>query len=437
MSESSLVRGSRVRRALLAATMMAAAGAAGCGGSSAAPQNGSVEIFSWWTSGSETEALSALIGVFEKDYAGSTVINAAVTGTANAQAELQTRMVQGLPPDTFQANGGDGLLSWVVYNGKDATESKLEAIDTLGNTQEWLAATPKEVNDLMTYDGHVYGVPVDISRTNCLFYNKKIFADNNLTPPTTIAQFFTVADALEAKGITPLAVGSQQSWTVATLVWENVLVADAGAQYYLDFFGGKQSASDPQLLQALNDSAKMFGYLNTNHDQLLWNQAVALVRQGMAAMTIMGDWAKGEFVAEGATPDVDFGEVNLGTGTGTPAFVFAVDAFPLPLGAENRSGAIDLLTTMGSLPGQDTFNPLKGSIPARTDADTSLYDPISKQTIADLQTATLVSANSGIVPAGFTTPTDAALATFIDDQNVDNMILSIKNYYSVLQMSSP
>jgi glucose/mannose transport system substrate-binding protein len=173
----------------------------------------------------------------------------------------------------------------------------------------------------------------------------------------------------------------------------------------------------------------MFGYTNSNHDTLLWNDAVALVHQGQAAMTIMGDWAKGEFISEGATVDVDFGEVNLGSDT----FVFAVDAFPLPLGAPNRAGAIDLLTTWGSLQGQDVFNPLKGSIPVRSDADKSLYDSISQQTITDFQTLTRVGANSAIVPDAFTTPVTKALGTFIDDGNVDNMILAIQNYYDTLQ----
>jgi glucose/mannose transport system substrate-binding protein len=382
-------------------------------------------------SGSETAALTSLINLYEKDNPGATVINAAVTGTANAQMELQQRMTQGLPPDTFQVNGGDDLLGWVKYNGKDDSASKLEPIESLGNTQQWLGVTPKAVSDLVTYNGHVYGVPVDVSRTNCLFYNKAIFAANNLTPPTTLDEFFTVADALQAQGITPLAVGSQQPWTLGTLVWENVLVASAGSQYYLDFFAGLKSADDPELRTALEAAAKMLGYANPDHDSLLWNDAVGLVAQGKAAMNIMGDWAKGELINDHAVPNKDFGESNLGAGI----FVFAVDAFPLPKGAPNRDGAISLLTTMGSLPGQNAFNPVKGSISPRTDVDATLYDPISQQTIADFKTNTLVPANSAIVPSSFSNSTNPALGTFINDKNVDNLILTIKNYYDELKVN--
>lgn len=430
MVKSKPVHVSWSKSSLLAGLAMGTAGLVGCGASSTSgQQSGTVEIFSWWTSGSETKALTAELGLYEKDNPGTTVVNSAANGSSNAQNELQQRMVQGLPPDTFQVNGGDELLAWVTYNGKDATDTKLEAIDTLAGTPDWLAVTPKEVSSLVSYGGHVYGVPVDVSRTNCLFYNKKIFAAQNLTPPETLADFFTVATALKAQGITPLAVGSQQAWTVATLVFENVIVASAGAQYYLDFFTGKKSANDPTLRTALNSAAQMFGYINSDHDSLLWNDAVAQVYKGNAAMTIMGDWAKGEFISEGAKVDVDFGEVNLGSDT----FVFAVDAFPLPLGAPNREGALSLLTTWGSLQGQDVFNPLKGSIPVRSDADKSLYDSISQKTISDFQSLTRVGANSAIVPTGFTTPVTTALGTFIDDGNVDNLILAIGNYYDLLQ----
>jgi len=40
----------------------------------------------------------------------------------------------------------------------------------------------------------------------------------------------------------------------------------------------------------------------------------------------------------------------------------------------HRDNAIAWLELAGSKEGQDAFNPLKGSIPPRTDADRSLYD---------------------------------------------------------------
>ena len=66
------------------------------------------------------------------------------------------------------------------------------------------------------------------------------------------------------------------------------------------------------------------------------------------------------------------------------------DSFGLPKGAVNRDNAINFLKICGSKAGQDAFNPLKGSIPARTDADPSVYDEYQLQAMEDFKTNTLV-----------------------------------------------
>ena len=287
---------------------------------------------------------------------------------------------------------------------------------------------PQPVLDAVSYNGHIYGVPTDVGRLNCLFYNKKIFAANNLTPPTNFAELWAVSDALKAKGITPIALGSQQSWTIGTLFWENMLLDTAGPAYYVDFLSGKKSADDPELKLTVQNTAKVLSYVNADANQLTWDQAVQRVASGQAAMNFMGDWAKGEFINDGAVVDVDFGEIT----SWQNAYAFVTDVFVLPKGAPDRQNAVNLLTTVGSIAGQDAFNPIKGSIPARTDIDPSAFDSIAQGAIQDFTTKTLVPASSMLVPAAFNTPMDTALATFATDLNEDNMILAIKNYYDAL-----
>src|ERR1051325_6436073 len=63
---------------------------------------GKLEIFSWWTSPGEVEALQALYDVFKAAYPDVEVINAALAGGAgpggNMKAVLQTRLLAGQPP---------------------------------------------------------------------------------------------------------------------------------------------------------------------------------------------------------------------------------------------------------------------------------------------------------------------------------------------------
>ncbi len=415
-------------------SLMACGSAGGANGPS-----GTVEIYSWWTSGSEQTALHALLADYAMKYPAVVVSNAAEEGSATAMSDLQKRMAGGNPPDTFQVNGGVELMQYVVTNGRDATQSKLETVDTLFDQ----TLVPADVLSTVTYGGHAYAVPVDIARVNALFYNKAVFSQYNLQPPSTIADFVSVAQTLQANGVIPLAVGDQGPW-VLEVIFKSCMVAEGGAAYYKQFVGGENAylsgastTRDAILSAAVSDYTSIMTYANKSTMKgLSWDQAVQLVagKQSApgqpAAMTIMGDWALGELINLGLTPDVDFGEVPAPGSSGT--FIFTTDTFVLPIGAPNRTGAISLLEEWGSASGQAAFNPVKGSIAVRTDADSTIYNSISQKTLQDFHSLPLVGDFALTVPTAFVTPFDAALDQLASDSDAQNFVLAVKNNYQLL-----
>src|SRR6185295_17476269 len=100
----------------------AASGNQPAGGGGAQGGSGKLEIFSWWTSGGEVEALNALYDIYKKKYPGVEVINAALAGGAgaggNMKAVLKTRMLGGDPPDSFQVHLGHELIDSHVVPGR-------------------------------------------------------------------------------------------------------------------------------------------------------------------------------------------------------------------------------------------------------------------------------------------------------------------------------
>ena len=126
----------------------------------------------------------------------------------------------------------------------------------------------------------------------------------------------------------------------------------------------------------------MLGYTNADSSTLSWDAAAQLVVDGEAAFTIMGDWAEGYFVSKDMDPGAgDFGWAPAPGSVGV--FQWLSDSFVLPKGAGNREGALAWLRVAGSKAGQDAFNPVKGSIPARSDGDRSLYDAYLQSSMAD------------------------------------------------------
>jgi len=326
-----------------------------------------LEIFSWWTNGGEADGLNAMYEVFSGENPDVEIINATVAGGAgsNAKAVLATRMQSGDPPGSFQVHAGHELIdTWVVAD-------KMEPVTFIFEENGWLDSYPPGVIDILSHDGDIWSVPVNIHRSNVLWYNKAVFEANGLAAPATFDEFFAAAEALQAAGVTPLAVGDNGIWA-ATHLFESVLLGSMGPEAYNGLWTGSTDWNGPEVTEALSNFARMYEFANEDHAALSWDQAAQLVADGDAAMTIMGDWTQGYFTSLALSADVEYGWVPSPGTDGT--FIMLSDSFGLPKGAPNRDAAVAWLTVAGSKEGQDAFNPLKGSIPARTDGDRALYD---------------------------------------------------------------
>jgi glucose/mannose transport system substrate-binding protein len=396
---------------LLIATMLLTA----CGPTTApaAEVSGKLEIFSWWTAGGEAQGLAAMTKIFTAKYPKVDFINATVAGGAgsNAKAVLATRMQANDPPDSFQVHAGHELIdSWVKAD-------RMEPVTSIFKDNGWLSVYPQGVIDVLSYNGDIWSVPVNIHRANVLWYNKSIFDKNGITAPKTFDDFFAAADKLKAAGITPLALGDNGIWASVNL-FETVLLGTMGPDKYRGLWTGTTDWNGPDVKSALETFAKMMGYVNADHAALSWDQAAQLVVDGSAAMTVMGDWAEGYFKSVNLKPGVDFGWTPAPGTSGS--FDMLSDSFGLPKGAKNRIAAIAWLTLCGSKEGQDAFNPLKGSIPARKDGDRSLYDDYLKSAMDDFASNQIVPslAHGAAASPNWLTAISDAMTLFVTDLNV-------------------
>jgi glucose/mannose transport system substrate-binding protein len=347
--------------------------------------SGQLEIFSWWA-GDEGPALEALIALYQQENPGVEVINATVTGGSgvNARAVLKTRMLGGTPPDSFQVHAGQELVgTWVVAE-------RMEDLTDLYAEQGWNEAFPAGLLEQISYNGGIYSVPVNIHRSNVMWYNPAKIEEWGIAVPTTIDEFLAVCPAIQAQGVTPLVVG--ESWTVNHL-WESVAVGVLGAEGWGKIWTGELSASSDEVKAVWSTFGKVLECTNIKEDAagLSWQQAIDKVVAGTAAFNVMGDWAAGYMTTTlGLEPGVGFGYAAApGTG-GT--FIWLSDSFGLPTGVTNRDNTIAWLKLLGSVEGQNAFNPLKGSIPARVDAVSAapeLYNAYLQSAAADWSSNTL------------------------------------------------
>ena len=370
---------------------------------------GKLEIFSWWTAGGEVDGLNAMYAAYKQQYPGVEIVNATVAGGAgsNAKAVLATRLASDNPPDAFQVHAG-------LEVEKYQPNKYLQTLDDLYAAEGWEKVFPKDLITLLKYQDHFYSVPVDIHRSNVLWYNKKIFADNGLTPPTTWDEFFTTADALKAKGITPLIAAGKDGFE-AGHTFETILAGTLGAEDYKGLWAGKVAWTDARVTQALETFKKAMSYANTDGSALTWDAAAQYLVDGKGAMFIMGDWADGWFISQKYT---GYGWAPVPGTQGI--FVALSDSFAAARGAKNQASLQNWLKLAGSKGGQEAFNPKKGSICARTDCDPKLFDAYLQSAMQDWSKDAIVPsvAHGAAAIETWATIYDKNLATFATEGDV-------------------
>lgn len=380
-------------------------------GSLGMAQSGKLEIFSWWA-GDEGPALQALIDLYKRRYPNVEVINATVTGGAgvNARAVLKTRMLGGDPPDSFQVHAGQELIgTWVVAD-------RMEDLTPLFRQEGWLDKFPKGLIELISYKGKIYSVPVNIHRSNVMWYIPAKLREWGVQPPKTWAEFLTVCRTLKGKGLeAPLALG--ENWTQQHL-WESVALGVLGAADYANLWTGKLRFTDPKAVAVWNTFGQVLDCANKDAAGLSWQQAVDRMLEGKAAFNIMGDWAAGYMTTtKGLKPGQDFGWAPAPSTAGV--FMMLSDSFGLPKGVKNRTNTINWLRLLGSKEGQDTFNPLKGSIAARTDSDPSKYNAYLQSAMRDWRTNRIVGSlvHGAVAPESFMSQFGTVMEIYLSSRN--------------------
>jgi len=377
-------------------------------------QKSQLEVFSWWTGGGEAHGLAALIKIWNANHKSTPFKNETVAGGAgsNAKAVLAQRLSAHKPPDSFQGHAGAELLDYIKAG-------QLQPIDFIYKQNNFGKIFPSQLINQIKYKGHLYSVPVNIHRANMLWYNPAALRKAGISgAPKSWSDF--IADLKKAKdaNLIPLAVGEQ--WTQKHLL-ETTMIATIGPTAWASLWKKGGNWNSAGVKTALNRYKELLTYTNSDSASLTWQDASKLVADGKAAFNIMGDWADGYFRVDLKKKPVSGYNWTAVPGT-NGVYDWLSDSFTLPKGAPHRAAAVQWLSFLGSKKAQDTFNPLKGSIPARKDANPKLYDTYLKWALKQWKTDKLAgSLTHGVVASNaWNTDIDTALGLFLQNKNVGN-----------------
>ncbi len=287
--QSRRFRGAFRSIAMVAVTGVAVAALAGCSGSAggASGDGGSAEsgTVDWWGWTPEKAVAEEYINAFNEEYPDIKVNFRQLT-IDGYEAAIRPALASNTGPDLFDIAPGAQFVQYGTY-GTDLTDHVAEALG-----DDWKdKLAPIGVAGLTDEDGALRGIPVGSTFAGPVWINQEIFDEQGLTPPTTVDEWVTVCDKLEAAGIGCFVQGaSQVAFDQDTI---QAIADTINPGLFTKATRGEAKWTDPDLVQAFATWQRLFDEGIMQEGALGVQQYPDANNAFMAkdyAMVMMGTW---------------------------------------------------------------------------------------------------------------------------------------------------
>lgn len=261
------------------------------------------------TGGSSREALDAIIADFEAANPDIKIKQIVFDDDQYSNQGLITQLKSNEVPDIF--------FEWAGYPvQRDVAAGYAydlsEAMAADGWKDSFSPAVWTDGAGTMV-DGKPYLVPLSLDLTNTIWYNKKIFAEHNLTPPKTWDEFVALTKTLADVGETPIVEGNNEFWPLGN--WAGHIAAMVvPPDAYVAAFKQEAPFNTPEFEKALNLLVGLHdvGAFNKDMQALGADPAMATFFQEGAVMHPIGSWLVSE-TGNLADEGFEYGQFNTPT----------------------------------------------------------------------------------------------------------------------------
>ncbi len=246
---------------------------------------------SWRTD--DTEKVNALLEKYF-ELTGVRIVFQPTTST-QYNATLRQQLDGGIGPDLFYSRS--------YSTGAELCENGFNVIcnDIPGVKENFTESALSAFTDA---EGHVFAVPF-AAVSHFVYYNKAIFAENNIEVPTTFEEFLAVCETLKGLGIQPLSNGIAANWDILECVLCGMIPNYITAEERLAYESGEKKMNDETWIRIYSDFAKLVPYFPEAFASIDNDNANVMFGLGQSAMLIDGSWSYG--VLAGDDYDIDVG----------------------------------------------------------------------------------------------------------------------------------
>jgi alpha-glucoside transport system substrate-binding protein len=294
----------------------ATGGTTGGGGGATGPDlsGEKVEVAATWT-GSEQTNFEKVLAAFE-DQTGADVTF--LSAGDDVAAYLGPKIEGGDPPDVAILPQPGVLASF-------AQQGDLKPIDDVAGdlVDQNLGPAGRTVG---SYQDTLYGVWFKAAQKSTVWYNKQVFADAGVEPPTTWDELLQTGQTISDFGVAPYSIGADVGWPLSDL-FENVYLRTAGSDMYDQLAKHEIPWTDQSVKDALTVMQDILG----KPDLLAGGTDGALQTDFNGSVTqVFQDPPQGAIIFEGDfVGGIITGETNAQLGTDADFFDFpSIDGSP-------------------------------------------------------------------------------------------------------------
>ena len=324
------------------------------------PSGESVELQMWtiWSTEPRKSALSDIVAAFEQANPGIK-INVTPIEPDTYKTRIRVAVGSGEPPDIFFVWSGEWLHNFVRGDNVLPITDALDADDgawrnrTMGDSLKWY-----------TFDDETYGIPF-LRQCTFFFYNKQLFARDNVQPPATWDEFLAACDTLKRPDVAPIGLGNSVKWPAHHYVsgfWQRLMGQD---QLMADFDPmGPGTYDSPGYVKGLEMFRDLVDrdFFNRAPNGTTRENARALFFTSQAAMFYTGTWDLNALREGGEAPPefteawdwFNFPAVPGGDGN-QEALHGGADGYVISSKTAHPEAAIKFLQHLNSLESAQTF----------------------------------------------------------------------------------
>ena len=243
------------------------------------------------------------------------------------------------PPDVVNWFSGNRMKFFV----NQGLFEDVSAVWDQNNLHNELAAA----RSTMTVDGKQWGVPTTYYQWG-FYYRKDIFAKYGLGEPRSMADLMNIFETLKKNGVTPIAIGTKYLWTAAG--WFDFLnLRINGYDFHMALMDGEVSYEDQRLDRVFDvwgEIAKS-GYYIDNHASYSWQEGMAPMINGDAAMYLLGNFIIPDLMRAGLEGKIGYFQFPVIDGSVRTYEEAPTDSMHIPARAKNKKDARRFLAFLG------------------------------------------------------------------------------------------